>query len=134
MKELLLTIDVLLDEVYEVNGKHGEVIMILFHGSCTGDYFEGTILSGGVDTQIQKQGKDKCLSARYMLEGKDYTGHPCRIYIENNGTVKGQEDITAYPVIYTDSESLQWIEGIPLVSTVEGKGDSRVEIRIYGER
>ncbi len=134
MDELLLKIEVVLDRTYNVLGKNGEVTMILFHGECTGKYFTGTVQAGGVDTQIQEQGELKKLSARYILEGKDFNGLPCRIFIENNGIVSEKNDIMTYPVIYTDSPALQWMEEESLIGRVKGKGESLVEIHIYKER
>ncbi|MBQ9142897.1 MAG: DUF3237 family protein [Lachnospiraceae bacterium] len=85
------------------------VNMLLFDGKCTGDYFQGSILSGGVDTQQVDLNGRGTLSARYMLEGVDREGTPCRIFIENNAQT-GTENTKTKPQIFTDSESLKWLE------------------------
>ncbi len=132
MKEIL-RIDVTLDEVEKLQGAGGEVTMICFHGSFTCDFGSGRILPGGVDTQIQKKGKDKMLSARYILEGKDAQGSPFRIFVENNGICKEGEPLLTHPVIYTDTEKLQWMEQAKMFGIVEGSGENRVRIKIYQE-
>lgn len=123
MSECILTIDVILDEVIEVKGGAGEAAMILFHGTSDCDNFKGTILPGGVDTQKQEKGKERTLSARYILEGKDCDGKDCQIFIENNGLIlpgTGPGPIHTKPLIYTDSEALRWMETADIEGTVTG--------------
>lgn len=132
MKEIL-RIDVTLDEVEKVHGAGGDVTMICFHGTFACAFGSGKILPGGVDTQIQKEGGDKLLSARYILEGKDAQGSPFRIFVENNGICKEGESILTHPVIYTDTEKLQWMEQAKMLGIVEGSGENRVRIKIYQE-
>jgi len=108
--------------------------MISFAGHVTGQYFQGEVLEGGVDTQvIGKYGDRHTLSARYMLRGKDYTGEVCQIYIENNGNVHGKlKDalFRTYPKLITNSKALSFLntevfvgEGVPT--------ETGVDIRIY---
>lgn len=107
----VLKIDVKIDSV---NGlEHGEksVSMIQFHGDAKSEYFNGTILSGGVDTQI-KEGSSFTLSARYLMSGTDSCGKQCKIFIENNGrpdTTREGRFITK-PKIITDSDALKFLE------------------------
>ena len=65
----------------------------------------GTILPGGVDTQINVPEKGT-LSARYMLEGKDNSGDNCKMYISNDAI---QNCNITTPHILTDSENLRWL-------------------------
>ena len=81
----VLTINVRITAINEVKGNAGTARMILFDGDAASEYFTGTILPGGVDTQKDKPGEGTLLSARYILEGTDYKGESCRIFIENNG-------------------------------------------------
>ena len=76
----LFSIHVIITGAHSVESPRGQVNMILFEGSCDCDFFHGTILPGGVDTQ-----RDGGLSARYMLEGLDDKGTPTKLFIENNG-------------------------------------------------
>lgn len=105
----ILTIYVKINGIINVKGKNGEVSMLLFEGHSESDYFSGTVCPGGVDTQKQETGKIKSLSARYVLEGKDYTGCKCRIFIENNAET-ADEDIITKPRILTDSDALSFLE------------------------
>ena len=123
MEKTILTIDVLLDEIFNVEGTAGKATMILFHGSSDCDNFKGKILPGGVDTQKEPAGKPRILSARYILEGKDLEGKDCHIFIENNGEVEPISDggvIRTKPIIYTDSEALKWMETADIRGTVTG--------------
>ena len=79
----LLDIRVILDACLDVRGEAGSATMICFHGDASSELFTGTILQGGVDTQIEYAGQKRVLSARYALEGTDYTGQKCRIFIQN---------------------------------------------------
>lgn len=127
--EEILRVMVRLDGISEVEGKTGAARMIAFSGEADGPYFSGKILPHGVDTQKSEEGKPLQLSARYMLEGIDYTGKQCRLFIENNGEEAGGQIVTK-PRIYTDSESLSWMEGAALCGTVESCGEGQVMIRI----
>lgn len=116
----VLSIDVIIDDSHDVAGKVGNARMISFHGESNCDNFNGKILPGGVDTQKYYENGEKTLSARYILDGKDFTGEHCRIFIENNGSIAEDGSITTKPVIFTDSEALKWLETANLMGSVEG--------------
>lgn len=133
--EEVLTVHVKIGKVISMDSDIGDsVVMIQFEGAAEGKYFEGKVLPGGVDTQIiGKFGDRHTLSARYMLEGKDYTGTSCKIFIENNGNaVKKFKDAAfkTYPKIITDSKALEFLNSDLLfgegLETEEG-----VDIKIY---
>ncbi|SHI13960.1 Protein of unknown function [Butyrivibrio fibrisolvens DSM 3071] len=129
----ILTIDVILTEFNEVKGHSGDACMILFNGYCHCDIFNGDILNGGVDTQKQDVGSDfRSLSARYILQGKDFEGKDCRIFIENNGVNKGGDFVTT-PKILTDSEALKVLENMELVGSIGGtdeEGHIQIHIKV----
>jgi len=131
MKKEILTISVTITQMEEVKGHHQEALMILFTGEAVGPYFTGSILPGGVDTQQEKRGTPRTLSARYMLQGTDYKGQPCRIFIENNGLVEENASLfKTTPLIITDSDNLAWME----TATLEGEViplDEGVRVSIY---
>ncbi len=131
MKKELLTINVHLTTGSQVKSTEKAAKMLLFDGSCNCDLFKGTILPGGVDTQITSEGKTT-LSARYMLEGTDNAGSPCHIFIENNGTFEEGKELTARPKVITDSESLNFLENTNLISKIEGT-EGGVIIHIFEE-
>lgn len=127
----VLRIDVVLDQIETVEGAGGEITMILFHGTFSCELGSGRVLPGGVDTQVQRKGEEKSLSARYILEGKDEAQKLFRIFVENNGICKDGEALRTNPVIYTDAEELQWMEQEKLSGIVEGGEENKVQIRIY---
>lgn len=117
----VLTVNVNITQINEVKGHKGSARMILFDGDVCCDNFKGVILPGGVDTQKDISKEETLLSARYILEGKDIEGKDCRIFIENNGTIKKGEEMTAIPKMLTDSEALSFLETQELFSKIEGK-------------
>lgn len=128
----VLTVRVNITGAHEVKGQTGEVLMLLFGGTCEGEYFQGNILSGAVDTQKQCYGEQRMLSARYMLQGKDRAGESCHIFVENTA-VCGQEGMNrTTPKIITDSKELSFLEHSSLYGTIEGV-DGGVCIHIYME-
>ena len=129
MGKLVLSIEVDIDESIEVKGSNGKAVMIKFHGKSQCENFNGEILPGGIDTQKQIGNGALSLSARYILEGKDYTGTFCRIFIENNGSFENGEMKTK-PIIVTDSYALKWLETADLYGTITGR-DGGVLISFY---
>lgn len=113
--EEVMTVDVTIisDGIQQLNGKETSVVMIPFSGSVSGKYFTGTILPGGIDTQvIGPEGKYHTLSARYMVKGKNHLGEPCTIYIENNGVINDEREnqiFIARPTFITDNKALEFL-------------------------
>lgn len=123
--ELILSIQVLCTDAWAVEGKAQKVVMVPFTGSASGKYFNGKIIGSGCDTQKYPKNGEGTLSARYMLEGKDFTGADCRIFIENSN----HDSDGWHPVIVTDSKALTDWEDIPLKADVTGApGGVLVEI------
>lgn len=119
-KAEILKIYVEIKETNEVVSENVTVRMLLFSGYCKGEYFNGTILNGGVDTQVINTGNKGTLSARYMLEGYDSENKPCRIFIENNAETGDGAPYTN-PKIFTDSKNLNWLEQEELVGRIENE-------------
>ena len=101
----IMTINVNITGMQRVSTSEKTVTQVLFVGTAEGEYFNGTILPGGVDTQINVPEKGT-LSARYMLEGKDNSGDNCKMYISNDAI---QNCNITTPHILTDSENLRWL-------------------------
>ncbi len=117
----LLKIYVNILETNEVISENYTIRMLLFNGYCEGDYFNGTILNGGVDTQfIKADNTITTLSARYMLKGYDNKNMPCHIFIENSATIENEATYTK-PKIFTDSKNLKWLEQEKLIGTIENE-------------
>ena len=135
MDELILQIDVRCHSAVDVDGHTKKIVMLAFDGDAGGRYFTGKVIGTGVDTQTYPKDENGAyiegklsLSARYMLEGRDYTGKFCRIFIENN--VNGSGWI---PSIVTDSDVLAEWESAKLRSTVEPVEEvgGGVTVKIY---
>lgn len=107
-----------LTEINEVVSNNVTAKMLLFDGTCKSDIFNGTILHGGVDTQMVYPDGTGTLSARYIVEGTDSKGNPCRLFIENNAKL-GADQIVTEPKIVTDSKELKWLETAKLVGRIE---------------
>ena len=125
MNELLLEIHVTCREAVSVEGGSRKIVMVPFDGQAEGPLFTGRIVGTGVDTQTIENG-GITLSARYMMEGKDAEGNPCRIFVENQGNGKSG----FHPMIVTDSALLREWETAELSATVEG-APGGVTVRIY---
>ena len=125
MEQILLTIDVKCLDGVTVEGHSQTVVLVPFTGKAKGDFFNGEIISSAVDTQRYKKDGTNSLSARYMIEGVDFEGKKCKVFVENN--VSGE---SWKPSIVTDSEVLKDWESSNLRSTVEGV-DGGVIVKIF---
>jgi hypothetical protein len=112
----LLQIEVRCEEPLRLVGSKRDITMIPFTGEASGPYFKGHIIGPGVDTQKIGKNGTMCLSARYMLEGQDFGGTSCRIFIENQG-VWGKGFV---PTVVTDSPLLADWETADLYAEVSG--------------
>ena len=103
-----IAVDIDPAQVSHLNSPAGEVVIIPFSGTVTGELFQGRVLPGGVDVQTVDQNGVRHMSARYLLEGTDKTGQPCRIYVDNNGWFTGEMvmPFLTIPAFRTDSQSL----------------------------
>lgn len=70
MKEIM-TLHIHLHETVEVTSDQVKVVQISFTGTAEGEYFQGEILPGAVDTQTVYPDGTGRLSARYTLRGTD---------------------------------------------------------------
>lgn len=125
--ELIMTVHVILaKDIYSVKGKEMDICMLPFTGSVEGKYFNGKIIGEGVDTQKIDHNGTARLSARYMMEGTDFNGNKCRVFVENNGESLDK----CIPMIVTDSEDLQFLSKANL-SAVVVPNEQGVDVKIY---
>lgn len=129
----ILRIQVTVDGCHALEAAPRGVRMLPFSGSCEGPLFHGTILSGGVDTQVDIAPGQGTLSARYMLEGTDDAGQACKLFIDNSAVTRWGGDMVTHPRIITDSASLKWLETAALTGRIEEKGD-HLDIVISAQR
>ncbi len=123
---LVMTINVRTRDAVVVDGRSKKAVMIPFTAEAVGPLFFGKTPEPGCDTQYVYPDGRMCLSARYILVGKDAGGNDCRVFIENNGS--SLDNCT--PVILTDSPELVYLEDVPLHSAVECVSDG-VVVRIF---
>ena len=128
----LFRIRVTVDGCHALDAAPRAVRMLPFSGSCESKLFRGMILPGGVDTQIDVAPGQGTLSARYMLEGTDADGRPCKLFIDNSAAVRAGSRTVTHPRIITDSAALKWLETAALTGRIEEKRD-HLEIVISGE-
>ena len=105
--ELLIQTDP--EKTVELEGEGCRVRMIPFSGTATGPIFRGLIEPGAVDTQVTNAAQVRHMSARYMLTGRDHTGTPCHIFVQNEGWFTDgarPRPWHSVPTFLTDSEAL----------------------------
>lgn len=109
-KKLILTVHVSIDrnDITSLDGPAGSVLMIPFGGTVEGELFNGVVRPGGVDTQVVNMSGVRHMSARYCLDGTDYTGEKCVIYVDNHGYFSGDtpHPFQTVPELLTDSKAL----------------------------
>lgn len=125
--ELVMIVHVILSKNnYGLKGRNMDVCMLPFTGTAEGPYFTGRILGEGVDTQTIYPDGRVVFSARYMMEGTDYKGNSCRVFISNNGETLEK----LIPTIETDSEELRFLTEAELTSVIV-PNDVGVEVNVY---
>ncbi len=102
----------------ELGAKKNYFNMLMFEGECNCEYFKGKTLGGAVDTQHYFGEGIGTYSARYMLEGVDIEGKPCKIFVQNDGKHE-HGFLPSTPKVYTDSEALHWLEETELVGRMD---------------
>ena len=128
MKEYM-TLHIELHDTVEVASNTVKVVQISFTGSAEGDFFQGEILPGAVDTQTVYPDGTGRLSARYTLRGKDAEGNACMLYIENEAALGSEE---TKPSVVTDSPALSFL----METDLTGRNritDDGVTIQFFGE-
>lgn len=103
-------------QVSELRATNGIVLMIPFGGHVESELFTGNILPGGIDVQVENAARIRHMCARYMFEGVDYTGTPCRLFVDNNGyfepNTRNFNPFRTCPTFMTDSKALApYLEG-----------------------
>lgn len=106
----IMQIHVSIDErdITAFSGPAGSITFIPFGGTVDGEIFSGVVRPGGVDCQRVNQAGVRHMCARYVLEGTDYAGEACRIFVENNGWFTGEISggFDTVPTFLTDSKAL----------------------------
>lgn len=125
--EKIMTLYINCKEFLEVKNDELTMLQIIFDGTVEGEWFNGTVMNGGVDTQTINPDGSGTLSARYCLEGTDREGLSCRMYISNDAELGNEK---TFPKIHSDSPNLKWLSSARL----EGKminDDEGLRIEFY---
>lgn len=109
-------IEIYNDRISNLGATNGMVVMIPFGGKVESELFTGGILPGAIDVQVQNAAGIRHMSARYMFAGKDCTGEPCKLFVDNNGyfepNSKSEGPFKTCPTFMTDSKALApYLEG-----------------------
>lgn len=127
-REEILTIRVVITRQESVIEGDVQRLKLFFTGYCETEYFRGTILPEGCDTQGFDKGVQTKMRAEYTLQGIDNEGKKCSIHIVNQ---KVGEDFK--PVVETDSLSLAWLNHADLTAVLE-HGDGGPTVRIFADK
>lgn len=117
----ILRIHIQLGQTLSLDSPSAGVRMIPFTGFCDSELFKGTVLPGGMDTQVFPSPERGTLSARYMLEGVDREGKPCKLFIDNSAVMQNGRETITFPTIKTDSAALSFLETAFLSGRIEGR-------------
>ena len=137
MDKLVMEFNIYIDDTQcsQMSGKYGTVVFIPFTGRVASDLFNGEILPGAADIQVENPAGCRNMCAKYMFKGTDFKGNPCYLFVENNGYFneanKNDPWMNAYPRFITDSLDLgAYLSQARFRSEVHGaKGG--VTIRIF---
>ena len=108
---LIFKLKINLNDSIKVESQDKTIVQILFDGDASGEYFNGRIMPGGVDTQEIYPDGSGSLSARYCIAGIDCEGQECKIYISNTAKLN---DSRTVPTIVTDSKALDFLNNAKL--------------------
>ncbi len=123
----VLTVPIIITRTEEEGKTDYKEVRIYFTGYCDTEFFRGTVLPGGCDTQKHFEDGTISIRADYTLEGVDKEGKNCRIHIVNQ-RVSGEWK----PKIETDSRALAWIGEADATAVLEGSSGGPT-VRIFFE-
>ncbi len=123
----VLTVPIIITRTEEEGKTDYKEVRIYFTGYCDTEFFRGTVLPGGCDTQKHFEDGTISIRADYTLEGVDKEGKNCRIHIVNQ-RVSGEWK----PKIETDSQALAWIGEADATAVLEGSSGGPT-VRIFFE-
>lgn len=121
--------------ITELHCPHGAVSMIPFTGWVQSDLFNGEVLPGAADVQIENPAGIRNMCAKYIFRGTDFRGQDCLLFVENNGWFNGTERfdpvLYGYPTFLTDSSALGEYLSRPSFRSEIRAEESGLEIWIY---
>ena len=133
MMKPLMVFHITIDRT-KISRIENKAVIIPFGGYVKSDLFSGSILPGACDVQTYDAAGIRHMCAKYMFEGKDMNGQPCRLFVENNGWFEpGSRPAVfhATPTFMTDSEDLAEILERPCFRSEGHHSEAGVDIHIY---
>lgn len=137
MEKVIMTfkIHVNRDDMSGVEGPAGGAFFVPFHANVESDLFTGTTRPGACDVQTEDLAKARHMCAKYLFDGTDMDGNPCKLYVRNDGWMNpaNREDpfFNACPHFITDSVKLSaYLSQERFRSEVQSTGPESLDIRI----
>lgn len=123
------------EDCSDMKSPYGGVTIIPFTATVESPLFTGKTRPGACDVQVENPAGSRNMCAKYLFEGTDSEGNPCRLFVENNGylaeVMRNDPYFHAYPKFMTDSPVLgEYLSQQRFRSEVQGRGWG-VEIRVY---
>ncbi|MGN0273270.1 MAG: hypothetical protein ACI4DT_00595 [Chordicoccus sp.] len=141
MDKLIMTFKIFVnrDDMSAVEGPFGGAYFVPFHASVESDLFTGKTRPGACDVQTEDLAKSRHMCAKYLFEGTDMDGSPCRLYVQNDGWMnpanRNDPFFHAVPTFITDSKKLgSYLCQRRFRSEVCSTGPTSLDIRIYDTR
>lgn len=122
------------DAISQLTGPTGKVAMLPFDAEVRSELFTGRTLPGGVDVQTTNAAGIRSMCAKYMFEGHDCAGNPCRIFVRNEGWFEpgSEPDIfRTCPTFLTDSPVLSGYLHTARFRAEGGVFDGQLHIRVF---
>lgn len=122
------------EECSRLNCETGRVAIIPFDATVESDLFTGKTLPGAADVQVTNAAGIRHMCAKYMFEGVDYTGVPCKLFVCNEGFFEPEsrpKPFHACPRFMTDSQALTDYLHRAIFRAEGESGDDGLHIRIY---
>ncbi|MGI6056834.1 MAG: hypothetical protein ACOYBD_07635 [Bilifractor sp.] len=141
MEKVIMTfkIHVNRSDMSSVEGPFGGAYFVPFRADVKSDLFTGKTRPGACDVQTENLGEVRHMCAKYLFEGTDQNGAPCKLFVENNGWMNpaNKEDpfFQAVPTFVTDSRVLgEYLCQNRFRSEVQSTGPESLDIRIIDTR
>ena len=130
--EKIFDIHIVFKEYAEVKTPEELVKLISFGGKTQTRWFTGEVLPGGVDVQTLGADGTGKVSARYILQGMDQSGMPCKVYVENEGIIDERGAMHTMPKVLTDSVALAWLNSTQLHCEFASVGEE-FHVQLFAE-
>lgn len=122
------------EECSHLDCETGRAVIIPFDATVKSELFTGKTLPGAADVQVTNAAGIRHMCAKYMFEGVDYTGTPCKLFVCNDGFFEPNSrprPFHACPHFMTDSCTLADYLHQEIFRAEGIQEDDCLHIRIY---